>query len=494
MNIIHEISRYLVFVVLLSAAGFSAAEQEDFPKINFYYLIPSDRDFQQEYLDGIEKAALSNQSFYSEQLGGAVYATTNPIVQVVYSANDTSWHADNMWSRAIDTVGGEFFDPNNIYIIYVDAQPSCTANNGIGGSSGIAVLGENDLRGLSGREILPDCNGNIDSQDENRWIGGLGHEMGHALGLHHPEGCDPYESSCDTGSIMAWGYISYPDTYFGSDDIANLYSSGFFTASYANPRDLPLTEDFESDLTWYDMGDFDWTVNNGSTFTANTGPSGAAQGENYLYFETSDGFAYDLGDEAVLESDVFAAQDAKISFQYHMYGSNIGTLAIEASGNGLNWETVWSASGQQQTSLTDAWTKQVVRLDDYSGNIKLRIRATAAGGYKGDIAIDNIKIHNGVEILYTSFDGEWFYNEWTPVSYADEYVQFVVGTSSDAHRWLYRFNSGATRGDYLYQYYHRNDICEALGEGTYTLSAEVWPEYLNELKGLSEAVGSITCD
>jgi hypothetical protein len=160
----------------------------------------------------------------------------------------------------------------------------------------------------------------------------------------------------------------------------------------------------------------------------------------------------------------------------------------------VNWETVWSLSGQQQASETAAWSKQVVRLDDYSGNIKLRIRATAVGGYWGDIAIDNLKIHNGVEILYTSFDGDWYLTEWTPVSYADNYVQFVVGTSSDARRSLYRFNSGATRGDYLYQYYHRNVICEALGEGTYELSAEVWPEYTNELKGLSETVGSITCD
>jgi hypothetical protein len=356
------------------------------------------------------------------------------------------------------------------------------------------VLGENDLRGLSGKQNLADCNGYVDNGVENRWIGGLGHEMGHALGLHHPEGCDEGESVCDSDSIMWLGYSNYPDTYLDSDDIATLYNSGFFTASYANPRDFPLTDGFESDLTWYNMGDFDWTVNSGGTISSDTGPSDAAEGDNYLYFETSGGYANDLGDEALLESDVFAAQDAKISFQYHMYGSNIGTLAIEASSNGVNWETVWSLSGQQQASETAAWSKQVVRLDDYSGNIKLRIRATAVGGYWGDIAIDNLKIHNGVEILYTSFDGDWYLTEWTPVSYADNYVQFVVGTSSDARRSLYRFNSGATRGDYLYQYYHRNVICEALGEGTYELSAEVWPEYINELRGSSETVGSITCD
>ena len=30
-----------------------------------------------------------------------------------------------------------------------------------------------------------------------RWIGGLAHELGHALGLLHPPGCEEGLASCD---------------------------------------------------------------------------------------------------------------------------------------------------------------------------------------------------------------------------------------------------------------------------------------------------------
>jgi hypothetical protein len=482
-------------IALIMAANFSFAEEADFPKINFYYLIPSDRDFNQDYMDGIEKAALSIQSFYSEQIGGAVFTTTNPIVQVVYSADNTSWHADSMWTRAIDTIGAQFDDPNNIYVIFIDALPSCTSDNVVGATNGVAVLPENDLRGLAGRTILPDCSDYVDNQGENRWIGGLGHELGHALGLPHPQGCDDNTSECDSESMMWLGFRDYPDTHLGSDAITDLMNSGFFTTSYMNPRDLPIEETFENGITWYNVGEFDWTDRSGHTPSHSTGPNQAAQGSSYLYFETSRGFANSSDNEAVLESDVFTAQDAKISFQYHMYGNDIGTLSVDVSSNAIDWETVWSISGQQHNSETAAWSSQVVLLDNYSGNNKLRIRSTAVGGYRGDIAIDNLKIHNGVEILNSWFDGNWFYTEWTPVSYASEYSQFVIGDFNGGRRSLNRTNSGASdRGNFLYQYYSKSEICQAFGTGTFDLSAQIQPLSFPDLSDSSERVGSITCN
>ncbi len=490
--------RFLAGIALLVAANLSYAQQADFPKINFYYLIPSDRDFNQAYLDGIEKAVLTVQSFYSEQLGGSVFATTNPIVQVVHSTRNTSWHADRMWFRAIDTIGAKFNDPNNIHVIFIDAMQSCPEDSAVGGTSGIAVLPENDLRGLAGQQTLPNCKGKFDNRGEKRWIGGLAHELGHALTLPHPPGCDdvPRGVECDLKSIMSLGYEDYTTAHFSLVDKATLMNSGFFSPYYKNPRGFPIEESFENDITWYDVGKFKWIVQSNHSSTAYTGPSQAAHGYSYLFFETSYGFAYQAGDEAVLESDVFAAQDAKISFQYHMYGADIGTLSIDVSSDGLNWETIWSKSGQQQYSITAAWSSQVVRLDNYSGNIRLRIRATAAGGDLGDIAIDNLKIHNGIEILNSWFDGTWFFTEWTPVSYASNYSQFVIGDFSNGRRWLNVFNSGAVWSghDSLYQYYHRGDICKEFGQGTYKLSAQVWPELLGNLSDSSDIVGNITCN
>lgn len=83
-----------------------------------------------------------------------------------------------------------------------------------GGTSGIAVMSHNDLRGLVGEPFL-DCNGRVDARytyPPNRWIGGQGHELGHAYGLPHPPGCDQNQSNCDWDSLMSLEfYEGFPD-------------------------------------------------------------------------------------------------------------------------------------------------------------------------------------------------------------------------------------------------------------------------------------------
>lgn len=79
-------------------------------------------------------------------------------------------------------------------------------------------------------------------------------------------------------------------------------------------------------------------------------------------------------------------------------------------------------------------------------------------------------------IRHASFDGDWFYLEWEPVVDANRYIQFVIGDNSNGRKFLFVENEGATdRGDYVYQYYHRNGICEAFGAGSFKLTAQVWP-------------------
>jgi len=75
-----------------------------------------------------------------------------------------------------------------------------------------------------------------------------------------------------------------------------------------------------------------------------------------------------------------------------MYGSNIGSLAVDIFHNGQWINNAASVSGQTQTSQADAYTKSTVDLSSYSGDIKVRFRAVASGGWKGDIAIDDIEI------------------------------------------------------------------------------------------------------
>ncbi len=59
---------------------------------------------------------------------------------------------------------------------------------------------------------------------------------------------------------------------------------------------------------------------------------------------------------------------------------------------------MWSLSGQQHNSNSEAYSWAMVNLSDYTGLIQIRFRAVAAGGPRGDIAIDNIAVFG--RILY----------------------------------------------------------------------------------------------
>jgi hypothetical protein len=61
-----------------------------------------------------------------------------------------------------------------------------------------------------------------------RWVGGLGHELGHAFFLPHPPGCDDGLPECDETALLWVGYATYPDAHLTKADIATLTTSPFF--------------------------------------------------------------------------------------------------------------------------------------------------------------------------------------------------------------------------------------------------------------------------
>lgn len=167
-------------------------------------------------------------------------------------------------------------------------------------------------------------------------------------------------------------------------------STSFLLGAVLSANVLAQSTDFESGLVWENTGQFSWVLNSGGTPSGSTGPT-AGDGQ-YAYFETSSGSAFDRGDQAFLVSEEFTPLGESLSFDYHMYGSNIGTLSVSVL-DGSVWDTIWSLTGQQQSSGAASWTRESIDLSDYNGeDIKLRFEATALGNYRGDIAIDNIAV------------------------------------------------------------------------------------------------------
>ena len=158
-------------------------------------------------------------------------------------------------------------------------------------------------------------------------------------------------------------------------------------------------QNIPSDSSSVDYGTF-FQRNSGVTSSSSTGPASAASGSYYLYLETSSGQAYDFNDTAILETGSIWQQyglpsAGSMSFFYHMYGADTGTLAVEVKINST-WERIWEISGQQHSSSTAAWSQHELNLDVIKatlGNIdSVRFVAIAKGGYRGDIAIDKVEI------------------------------------------------------------------------------------------------------
>ncbi len=180
--------------------------------------------------------------------------------------------------------------------------------------------------------------------------------------------------------------------------------SGYSNEVEAMPNDETFVQlsgdDFESGLgDWVNItgeDSHDWTRDSGGTLTPNTGPDSGANGSTwYVYLETSPGAANLAGDTAIMESPVIAGYGRVLTFYYHMYGVEIGTLNVDIY-DGI-WHTgVWNLSGQQQTAGSEEYAQAIVNLTGYTGPIQIRLRAVAAGGPRGDMAIDNIEVTGGL--------------------------------------------------------------------------------------------------
>jgi hypothetical protein len=137
---------------------------------------------------------------------------------------------------------------------------------------------------------------------------------------------------------------------------------------------------------------FNWTRQSGGTPTAQTGPDAAYHGGRYWYARASGGNSPNK--TARLKTtpclQLSSLSNPVFEFYYHLYGNQMGSLAIEVSlDNEATWTTVWTKSGNQGNQ----WYKGSVSLLPYRNeNLKLRITATTGSGARSDIAIDALYI------------------------------------------------------------------------------------------------------
>ena len=173
---------------------------------------------------------------------------------------------------------------------------------------------------------------------------------------------------------------------------------------------FPCSNSFEKAWSpWnYYGAELDWERNSGSTVSDDTGPSSASEGSYYIYVEASGDGSPDQSATLQAQFDFSWLTEASISFAYHMYGLNMGSLALEASvDGGENWTSLWALSGDQG----NAWFPVTLSLADYAGEANTLLRFTAVTGtdFLSDMALDNIVVQG---VLVDDIDGDGLPNDW----------------------------------------------------------------------------------
>lgn len=186
---------------------------------------------------------------------------------------------------------------------------------------------------------------------------------------------------CAVGDESAWSLIPLNFTT-ACAAIAAPYLEDFemFTPSSAA---------FSSENCWSGSGgSYFWESAAGTdTSSSGTGPNPSITTGNYFFTEASSGSIGDITELGSPLVDLTALTAPALTFNYHMFGAQIGTLDVLVNGT----TNVWTLSGQQQVSDTDTWGEAIVDLAAYAGQtISITFRATGAGTFEGDIAIDNV--------------------------------------------------------------------------------------------------------
>jgi len=242
----------------------------------------------------------------------------------------------------------------------------------------------------------------------------------------------------------------------------------------------PYAEGFESGIgTWtQDANDnFDWIVDANGTPSSSTGPSSADEGTYYIYVESSSpNYPSKTG---IINSpcfDLTSEENASFNFAYHMYGSSMGTINLQASTDGTSWTTLWTKSGDQGNS----WYNATVSLSSYYGtSVQLRYVATTSTSYRSDFAIDDISVTTGSTnptgtdlTLTITFDNYPEETSWTLKNNAGSTVASggTYASQADGSTLVIPINDVA---DDCYVFTmldsYGDGICCSYGNGSYTL-------------------------
>ncbi len=215
------------------------------------------------------------------------------------------------------------------------------------------------------------------------------------------------------------------------------------TAPPATAVSIPYAESFETgigDWVQSEVDGMDWTWDSAGTPSTGTGPTAAQDGTYYLYTEAS-GFT-SLSGQLTCWFDLTTSSLPELSFYYHMYGAAMGSLKLQASIDGTNWDTLFTKTGDQG----NAWAQATADLSTYAGQyVQLKFDGTTGTSFTSDITIDNVTITQpGFSVTYNGNGSDGGAPPTDSTLYPTSATVTVLGNSGNLTKTANIFNGWNT--------------------------------------------------
>ena len=199
------------------------------------------------------------------------------------------------------------------------------------------------------------------------------------------------------------------EAYLVADCGSGVYSDTAGPISFRTPCTVataPFSENFDGS-SWVPRTGIDpcWSTNPsaGTTWsweprsaapTSGNGPLQDLTGGNFMYCEASISGTYPDAEFTTPPIDVSGLNTPGLYFFQHRYsGATIADMTIEVSNDfGTNWNTVYTITGDLQSSNSDPWELEFVNLAAYTGDTVMVKFLQKFNGCCGDAAIDSVVV------------------------------------------------------------------------------------------------------
>ena len=186
--------------------------------VRVLYVVPADREFRDDYSDGISRAIVDVQGWYRRQLDGLTFDIYRVIPEQCHLPRDEDYYSyGDVWEKVLEDVQSCAPVQHGLsqftWALYVDVTERCGEPHELGrGGDGLTMLQTDGLHLAQTPETTEEYRYCADTfhRTFGGIMGGLAHELGHTFRLPHPPGCDEGLPTCDYPALMWDGFQQLP--------------------------------------------------------------------------------------------------------------------------------------------------------------------------------------------------------------------------------------------------------------------------------------------